>query len=360
MIEGLRRAGIEVIECHEPLWRDIEDRVGVAGGGWRTLAFWRRALGVYWRLWQRHRQVGEYDILIVGYPGALDVFLARLLAGLRGKPLVWDVFMSIYLIALERGLQTRSELGVRLLFALEWLALRVPQRLTQDTVDYVDWLSRTYGVSPDRFRLVPTGADERLFKPQPSPMGVATRFRVLYYGSFIPNHGIMTIMEAARLLTAESAMTFELIGDGPERANAEVFAREHDLTNIMFVDWLAQQDLISHIAAADVCLGAFGATPQSLMTVQNKIYEGMAMGKPVITGDSPAVRRGMEHREHVYLVPRGDGAALTQAILDLRDDGALRKRLGSQAAALFVQRYSLAALGATFASHLHEVQRSGR
>ena len=34
MIEGLRRNGVEVVECHALLWRRIEDRVAVASGGW--------------------------------------------------------------------------------------------------------------------------------------------------------------------------------------------------------------------------------------------------------------------------------------------------------------------------------------
>jgi hypothetical protein len=34
MIEGLRRNGVEVVECHERLWHSLEDRVQVASGGW--------------------------------------------------------------------------------------------------------------------------------------------------------------------------------------------------------------------------------------------------------------------------------------------------------------------------------------
>ncbi|MCB0186670.1 MAG: hypothetical protein KDE31_20530, partial [Caldilineaceae bacterium] len=63
----------------------------------------------YWAM--RH----AYDILVVGYPGQVDVYLARLLSWWQGKPLVWDVFMSIYLIAVERGLDRQSGLAVRLL-----------------------------------------------------------------------------------------------------------------------------------------------------------------------------------------------------------------------------------------------------
>jgi len=354
MIEGLRRAGVEVVECHEHLWYSIEDRVKVASGGWRTLTFWRRVLGTYWRLLQRYYQVNDYDVLVVGYPGVLDVYLARLLAWLSGKPLVWDVFMSVYLIAIERQLQQRSALGVKILFVLEWLALRLPNVLIQDTADYVAWFTRTYGLNPERFRLVPTGADERIFKPVELPVA-GDVFTVLYYGTFIPNHGVLHVMEAARLLQLETGIRFELIGQGPDREAAQAFALAHGLTNVTFVDWLEQSLLVNRIAAVDVCLGAFGNTPQSLMTVQNKIYECMAMGKPVITGDSPAVRQTLTDRKNVYLVPRMDGDAIAQAILALRSAPSLCDFLATQAVALFTQLYTISTLGECYMRYLREV-----
>jgi len=50
MIEGLRRSGVTVFECHEQLWRNIEDRVQVASGGWLQPRFWWRLLSTYWQL----------------------------------------------------------------------------------------------------------------------------------------------------------------------------------------------------------------------------------------------------------------------------------------------------------------------
>ena len=129
MIGGLRLAGVEVVECHATLWRGIEDRSWAATGGWISPAFWVRLAKVYFRLLRRYRQAGEYDVLVVGYPGILDVFLARLLANLRHKPLVWDVFMSVYLVALERGLDAHSRISIALLRWLESLALRIPDLL---------------------------------------------------------------------------------------------------------------------------------------------------------------------------------------------------------------------------------------
>ena len=356
LIEGLRRNGVEVIECHETLWHGIEDRVQTAGGGWLSPRFWLRVLRAYARLVRRFFQLEAFDVLVAGYPGQLDVYLARLLSWIKGRPLVWDVFMSIYLVALERGLgqktqPLKSRVSLALLRRLEWLALRLPERLIQDTGQYVAWFQQVHGLSPERFRLVPTGADDRVFRPLPPPSQEGP-FRAVYYGTFIPNHGVKYIVQAAALLGKDADICIELIGDGPERAEAERLAQELDLENLVFTGWLDKAALAGHVAQAHVCLGAFGHTPQSLMTVQNKVYEGLAMARPVVTGDSPAVRQELVHGEHVYLCDRDEPASLAEALRTLKGDPGLRARLSTNGYALFYSRFNLQHLGATYANHL--------
>ncbi|HEY86358.1 MAG TPA: glycosyltransferase family 4 protein, partial [Chloroflexi bacterium] len=219
MIAGLRANGVEVIECHVPLWRGIEDRVETAGGGWASFGFMKRIVSVYARLLKQYFSLGkDYDVMVLGYPGQLDVFLARLLTWFHRKPLVLDLFMSIYLIALERDLDTQSKFSIRLLRKLEWAACRLPDLLICDTEAYRDWHKKTHGLQPERFRLVPTGADDRVFKPVEIDKPDDGLFRVLYYGTFIPNHGVKYIIEAANLLQDHPEIQFELVGRGPDKA----------------------------------------------------------------------------------------------------------------------------------------------
>jgi glycosyltransferase involved in cell wall biosynthesis len=309
----------------------------------------------YWRLLKKHRWIEDYDVMVLGYPGQLDVTLARLLTWLRHRPLVLDVFMSLYLIASERGLTERHPVTARLLYGVEKMACSLPERLVIDTAAYVAWFQDTYGVSPDRFRLVPTGADDRVFGPVDGLHAERDPFRVIYYGTFIPNHGVEHIVEAARLLAGDTGVHFELVGEGPERERVCSLAKRYELSNVTFTPWLEREELLLHVADADVCLGAFGLTPQSLMTVQNKIYEGLAMGKPVITGDADTVRAALVHGEHVYLVERANPGALAEGILALRSDPALRRRLGEQGRRLFLAQYSTQQLGRRMRSHLEEL-----
>ena len=355
MIEGLRRNGVEVVECHEQLWHGLEDRVQVASGGWMRPGFWWRALSTYARLLRRYRRVGDYDVLVAGYPGQFDVFLARLLSRLHHKPLVWDIFMSIYLIALERGLIERSRTTVSLMRQVERIACRLPDLLILDTTEYVAWFRATHGVPSERFRLVPTGADDRIFRPVANEHADDGLFRVVYYGTFIPNHGVEHIVEAARLLRDDPSIRFELIGDGPDRDKAVALARHHNLSNLGFVGWLSKEELMKRVSKADICLGVFGTTPQSLMTVQNKTYEGLAMARPVITGDAPVVRQALVHGEHLYLCERANPQALADAVRTLKANPDLRRCLANNGYHLYREEFDLQHNGARYAAHLREL-----
>lgn len=346
MIAGLRAAGVRVEECHETLWQGISDRVEQVEGGWLNPRFWRRLLGVYWRLWRAHRQAAGYDVMMLGYPGPFDAYLARLLSWRRRRPLVLDHYMSLYLIAEERGLVTEKSWKGRLLRWMEGLGLRMPDLLISDTPDYVRYHCETYHLSPRRFALVPAGADDRLFYPRPELMPAEDAFRVIYYGTFIPNHGVPTMVEAAALLHDETHIRFDFYGDGPDRAGAEQRAQEAGLQNIQFHGWLEKEALPGQLSQSHLCLGVFGSTPQSLMTVQNKIWEAAAMQRPLLSGDSPAIRKVFEHGENIYLVERGNPEALAEAILRLSKDPALRQRLAEGGYRRFQESNSIARLGA--------------
>jgi glycosyltransferase involved in cell wall biosynthesis len=162
-------------------------------------------------------------------------------------------------------------------------------------------------------------------------------------------------MEAARMLKDEPDVHFELIGAGPTKAQAMALAQEYALDNVTFVGWVDKEELPHRVARADVCLGAFGQTPQSLMTIQNKIYEGMAMGKPVITGDSPAVRDALIDGEHLLVSQRDDPQSLVHAIMRLKAQPALRARLSKQGLEIYMREFTTHALGGQLVDHLSTV-----
>jgi glycosyltransferase involved in cell wall biosynthesis len=355
MIAALESAGINVVTCHVTLWHSIQDRVEITENGWKKPNFWWRVIKTYAKLVWKFMRIEDFDILMIGYPGQFDVFLGKLFAFFTGKPLVWDVFMSIYLIAKERNLDQKSPFSVKMIRCFEKSALKLPDLLIQDTAEYVQWFQKEYDIAPERFSLIPTGADDRVFKPlKLAPEKDNEKFVVLYYGTYIPNHGVALIAQAALTLIAHDDIHFEMIGDGPEKASFETFVTEKGLSNVNMINLMPQEQLLVHIAKADICLGAFGNTPQSLMTVQNKIYECLAMGKPVITGESPAVATCLP-KNSLMTCSREEPWDLAETILVLKNDPTLRQRLALNAAKVFEQNFNIKSLGNQLKTNLKDM-----
>jgi len=349
MIKGLRKNGVEVIECHENLWTGIEDRVNAVEKGIFNPKLWKRMLGVYFRLFEKFRKLPDFDVLVVGYPGQFDVFFAKFLTLFKRKPIVWDVFMSIYLVAMERELHKKNSFSVKLLKFIEYIALRIPNKLIIDTKQYANWFNKTYKIAKEKFCLIPTGADDDVFflekyveyKPK-------DKFTVLYYGTYIPNHGVPFIVEAANLLKEYPSIIFQFIGTGPEYDLCKDLIRKYELNNIFLYPWMNQEELKRFIIEADVVLGAFGKTPQSLMTIQNKIYESMAMGKLVVTGESDAVKDVFVNNKELIYSDRDRPIDLGNILLNLSKNSDSIKEISQNAYFCFLNQFSLKHNGKLF------------
>ena len=354
LIAGLQSQGFDVIECHATLWQSVEDRVNAASGGWLRPQFWWRVTRAYFNLLRRYRRTGDYDVLLVGYPGHFDVFLAWILAKIYRKPLAWDVLNSLYLITTERGIIQQSPSTVKIIRTLEGLACHLPDMLFLDTQAFVDWFGEIYRIPTEKFRLIPIGVDERFFGPLEKRIS-DEYFRVIYYGSYIPNHGVETIIRAAKILEDDRTIRIEMIGSGPELLKARQLAAELQLKNLIFVDWLEREELTKRLANADLILGAFGTTKQLELTNNNKIYEGFAMLKPVISGDSPALPEVLQHGVHLYLCERGNPQSLAEGIQVLKAQPDLREALVDHGEQIVSQYFDTRAIGKQAASHLQEL-----
>jgi len=344
ILKGLQaQPDVSVHVCHAPLWHGIEDRVTQASGGWRNPRFWGRVAGSYRQLIRAHAATPDYDVMLIGYPGQFDAYVGRRLAHRRGRPVALDILMSLHLVAEERGLVAAHPLTGRLLFQLERGGLRRPDLLIAENAEYGGYIADKYDLPRERFRYVPHGADETVFHPRPiRPPDDC--FRVTYHGGYLPSHGMDAILGAVALLRDEP-VRFDFYGSGPEKARLVRQAAEWGLPNVTFHGFVAQDELLDGLAAAHVCLGVFGVTRQAHFTVQNKVWEGLAMGRPVISGDSPTIRAALADRQEVYLVARDDPGALAAGLRELRADPALRERIAAAGHARYRAEHSIVALG---------------
>jgi len=126
------------------------------------------------------------------------------------------------------------------------------------------------------------------------------KFIIGFHGKFIPLQGVQYIIKAAHLLADNEDIFFSIIGNGQTFKEATALAKKLNLKNIHFHGKLALEELPSHLRQFDVCLGIFGNTPKTQRVIPNKVYESIAMARPIISAKTPA----MSYMDPLGLDPR--------------------------------------------------------
>lgn len=328
LIEGLRRRGVAVREHHRPVWEGAEHkaRLGprvLAGMAARAMCGWAGLMGEVAR-------AGPVDAVVAGYPAQPDAVPAWAVARARRAVFVADMMISLAdTLAGDRAVAGRR-LGM-LLAGMDRTALRLADVVLCDTRADAEFFHRRFGVPHRRMVVAAVGAEPGHFPPAPMA-AAADPPHALFYGKLSPLHGLGTVLEAARMAGVPPV---HIVGDGqlgPWLAGEIDRGRPPGLE---WERWIPYPRLAERIAGAAVCLGVFGGSEKAARVVPNKVWQAMAVGRPVVTADTPGAREVLVHGESALLVPPGDATALAGALRALGDDAALRARLALGARAAY-------------------------
>lgn len=331
VISCLRRAGVDVRERHEPVWENLEHKFAAGPGTALRLALAEARL--------LRRTPGEFDALLVGYPGHADLLAARRAA--RGRPVVFNPLVSLYdTLVADRGRFAPRSLRGRLLAALDRAALRAADLVVADTETHAEYLAELASLAPDRIATCFVGAEERLFTTGWKP---EEPFTCLFVGKLIPLHGVETVLAAARLAPE---LRFRLVGSG----QLEHLLRERP-GNVTWVPWVPYESLPGELHRAGCALGIFGTSDKAARVIPNKAFQALACGVPLVTADTPAARELLSGEE-ALLIPAGDPEALAEALRELAGDPARASRLAAAGYHAYTARASEAVLGRRWRSLL--------
>ncbi len=254
--------------------------------------------------------IGQHDLVIIAPFTQLLAPFIWLLSTLRRKPVLLD-----YMVGLTDGSTAGRGMVSPLKAAMFWLVDQFNARwisTVTDTVAHRHVFQRLLRGKLPRMQVVPVGAYDPWFNPRPLPAD--DQVLVLFYGTYIPFHGVDTILDAIHLLKDEPRLQFELIGRGQTYQAAMQKVEALQLENITFVDMVYPPDLPAYVERATICLGVFGADEKTDYVVPNKVFQCLAMGRPVITAASTALNEYFVPGEHLLTVAPGDAQQLAQAI----------------------------------------------
>jgi glycosyltransferase involved in cell wall biosynthesis len=280
----------------------------------------------------------KYDLIFVGFFGYLLIYFVSLFSK---RPIIFDAFISTFdtLSGDRKVIGPKSLLG-RLAFGLDRTATHLASKIILDTPLHADFFVETFNISPEKVYTLPVGCNEDLFYPQPQINKDNSFSNILFYSSYMPLHGVETVVKAAKLLQSES-IEFRLIGEGPCYKDVQQLVKTLKIKNIDFVDPVPLIEIPSEIAAADICLGGhFGLSSKAGRVIPGKIYQILAMARPLIGGDTPANRALLTHGESAHLSTPGDPEELANSIMILHNDPLYRDRLAAKGRSLFEKKCS--------------------
>lgn len=177
------------------------------------------------------------------------------------------------------------------------------------------------GYPSGRIEVVPNGVFARDVEAvEPSADLDGAGFAVLCVAGLRPEKRVDLFIEAVGDARRQNAdVSGYVAGEGRERERLEPLAAANGVTLLG-----ARRDVLSVVAAAGaVCL------PSEAEALPMSILEAMALARPVVATDVGGTAEQIVDGETGHLVPAGDRAAVTHALLALADDEKAAAKMGA-------------------------------
>ncbi|NIA69678.1 glycosyltransferase family 4 protein [Pelagibius litoralis] len=193
------------------------------------------------------------------------------------------------------------------------------------------------GAAPQRVHVTGNAVDGTRFHPGVVPADVPDipkdAFVLGFSGSLKRWHGVDVLMTAFRNLKSRMPEAHLLIvGDGPKHGWIEGFAQGADLMDsVTMTGWQPHAALPGLIARMDVATAPYPQSDNHYFSPL-KLFEYMAVGRPIIASRIGQTAEVIADGRNGVLVPPGDADALAEAVMILRCEPDIARRLAAAAA----------------------------
>ncbi len=247
-----------------------------------------------------------------------DVAAAARWCRRNNVPLIFDPLISAYDKRInERQKYSAESWRGRRLLAWEQNLFALADHVIADTQCHKSYFAELLNFPLEQISVIPVSAEESLFFPRELPVNPLPE--ALFFGTFIGLQGAQFIAQSLQYYSGP-AFQLTFLGQGPDRAMCEEICLEHnnDLVSVVFEDWIPFKELPNRICQADVCLGVFGSGDKSARVIPNKVYQGLACGKTVLTMNGEAYpTEVLENTSGIAWVAPASPAAIALAISNL-------------------------------------------
>jgi glycosyltransferase involved in cell wall biosynthesis len=269
------------------------------------------------------RNKRDYDFTFVGFYGTPIMIIGPILFG---KKIIFDAFISTYdTICNDRMLINPNSIIGKFLLLIDKISLNNAAHILVDTNENKNYLEREFNIPSEKISRVYVGCDENIFFFNKK---VENKNTVLFYSTYQPLHGTINIIKAASIVQEYSDIQFHIYGSGQEYLECVQSAHNLKLINIKFYKYIEYIKLPKIISTAKICLaGPFGNTLKAKRVITGKTFQFLYMKKPVIVGDSNAVRELLTPKKDAEFCQIGNPNSLAESIMRLDNNPQYRNEI---------------------------------
>lgn len=174
------------------------------------------------------------------------------------------------------------------------------------------------------------GVDGKVFREK---IGCTDKFVVLQAGAMGPLYGLDFVIDTAKVIWERGYydIRFVLVGDGKDRPRLVKRVISEDIRNVIFTDPVKKDDIPIVLAGADVCLNICINREVVYTASPNKLFEGLAAGRPIITNMPGWMRETVETGSAGLFVRPEFIEDFYDAVIKLYDNPDLREIMGKNA-----------------------------
>ena len=261
------------------------------------------------------------DVIVATSPQFFTACAGYLVSRSRRRPYVFEL-RDLWPESIAAVGAVRAPQVIDAFERLELFLYRNASSVVSVTHAFKDNL-RKRGIDPEKVYVVTNGADLTRFEPRPrdealaAELGLADKFVAGYIGTHGMAHALETLIEAAHILEQrEDAQHIRILflGDGARKEAVKARAAELGVKNVVFVDTVSKSEVARYWSLLNVSVIHLKKTELFTSVIPSKLFEGMAMGIPVlhgVLGESAAI----VEREGVGLVFEPENAAALAAHL---------------------------------------------
>ncbi len=249
---------------------------------------------------------------------------------------------------------------------LEWLE-RFAYRKADHIVPVTNSFQRNItakGISHHKMTVIKNGANLALYQPfigentVAESLGLKDKFVASYIGTHGMAHHLETILYAAAQLQDQPNIIFLLAGDGAERQNLLALHQQLELTNVLMLEQQPKHRMPSLLALSNVSLILLRKSDLFKTVIPSKIFESMAMEKPIILGVEGESAEIVRSAEAGYCIEPENSQQLVQCLLELYHHPDLQNRFGANGRKHVCDYYDRLTLARKFETVLKDTCKS--